>query len=107
MLKVMALQPVERMEEITVTVFSEMGHLTMEPYLPKISSKLFGLILEKAFGKYTIATDKKGLGCTFLILSEGVEKKETFTFENKVVTVIWALDEFNPEHMKWPTYNDT
>jgi hypothetical protein len=92
------------MEEITVTVFSEMGRMTMEPYPPKISFQLFGFILNKAIGKYTIATDKEGLGCTFPILIDGVEKKETFTFENKVVNVIWALDEFNPEHMQWPSY---
>jgi hypothetical protein len=94
------------MEEINVIVFSEMGRLTMEPYLPKISFELFGFILNRAIGKYTIATDKEGLGCVFPILIDGVERKETCIFENKIVNITWNLDTFNPEHMQWPTYNN-
>jgi hypothetical protein len=96
----------ERMEEINVTVFSEMGRLTMEPYLPKISFELFGFILNKAIGKYTIATDKKGLGCVFPILIDGVERKESCIFEDKIVNITWDLDAFDPEHMQWLSYKD-
>jgi hypothetical protein len=94
------------MEEITVHVFSEMGHVLTEPYPPKISYDLFGFILEKMMGKYRIATDKKGLGCTFHILAEDVERIETCIFENKLVTISWDFGTFNPEHMQWPTYKN-
>lgn len=92
------------MEEINVAVFSEMGHITTEPYPPKISLELLGIIMKKAMGKFNIAIDTKGLRCTYHILADGVSKNESFVFENKIVNITWDFDMFDPEYMKWPSY---
>jgi hypothetical protein len=89
------------MSHYNVSVFNDMGHIMLEPWIDKLPEHITNFVLFKAQMYLRLATDTSGLGCRFYILPDGFQQKWNYNCENDTITIDWNVNTFNQENMRW------
>lgn len=88
------------MPHYNVSVFNDMGHIMMEPWIDKLPAHISKFILDRVLIYLRVATDRDGLGCRFYILKDGLQRKWTYNCGEDTITVDWNVNTFDSD-MRW------
>jgi len=84
-----------------ISISNDMGHLIINP--SNIPRDIHNFILSKINLYIRTATDTSNLGCRFYILSEGLNKQQTYYLnnDNDIINLTYYTDTFDPNRMRY------
>ena len=82
-------------------VYNDMGNLCVSSKNDKLPKNIEAFVYDKIKNKLNVAVDVAGLGCAFYILKSGLQNKWQYNINNNVVVIIYDVDKFNSNTMRY------